>query len=156
MFSIKWNNGFSNFRTTYYGTFKRLGYCNAAYYQSEEHNEYENMKFKIYGFVSYSTPICKVVYYHNLNTNKDGYSVYVNRESFRCSSSTIHQLVRFLRIAMGNLFTYQDIKWYDEHAAATPIDIASHIPITLWWVTESTMRSSMAGFDNAWYVTERG
>lgn len=156
MFTIKWSNDNSKFRTTYYGAFKRLDYCNAAYYQSLEYDDPKNTSYAVYGFVSYSTPICKVRYYHNLTTNKDGYHVYVNRESFRCSSSTIHQLVRFLRIAMGDLFTYQDIKWYDEHTSGTGIPINSCLPITLWWVDESIMRNSMARFDDAWYVTERG
>lgn len=141
MFTIKWNNGMNDYRTTYY--------------QTEEFDEETNTKYENYGFVSYSTPICKVRYYHDLTTNKDGYHVYVNRESFNCSSSTIHQLVRFLRIAMGDLFTYQDIKWHDEHTGGNCIHIMSYLPITLWWVNESIMRNTMASVHDAWYVTER-
>ena len=155
MFSIKWNNGWSNLRTTYHGAFKRLGYCNAAYYQIEEHNESKARNYVTYGFVSYDTPICKVVYYHDIDTNVDGYHVYVNRDSYRCSSTTIHQFGRFLRIAVGDSFTYQDIKWYDEHTVANCARIKSYdLPITLWWVDGDTMRNSMARFDNALYETE--
>ena len=162
MFRIKWNNGYTDYVTTYYAPFKRLDYCNAAWYEIEETtSEYNALQHTIqyheYGFVSYDTPICKISYWHDIDTNKDGYNVYVNRESYRCSSSTIHQLVRFLRRTIGDLVTYQMIKELDNEYpffkdVSVPCD-KTHI--YLFWVEPDIMRHTMGQMAHAIYHTNK-
>lgn len=159
MFRIKWNNGINDCVTTYGDIFKRLDYCNAAMYEIEHtdstHNAMQHTIHNIhYGFVSYDTPICSIRYWHDLDTNKDGYNITVNRAMYRCSNSTIHQFVRFLRYTVGDIITYQDIKEYDKRSGFNKdIAVASVCPIHIFWSDSDSMRYAMEQTGHAWYAT---
>lgn len=160
MFSIKWNNGWSSFKTTYYGPFKQLNHCNAAWYEvASTDNKNNALKHTIktikYGLVSYDTPICIVNYHLDLNTNKDCFNIFINRESYRCSNTTIRQLSKFLRMVMGDLLTYQEIKAYDiKHLFNHDIVIKSYANIHLFWSDKHSMRYKMEQDVNATYCTD--
>lgn len=159
MFSIKWNNGINDHVTTYGDVFKRLDYCNAAMYEIEytdsTHNALQHTFHTIHsGFVSYDTPICSIRYVHDLDTNIDWYHITVNRAMYRCSNSTIHQFVRFLRYTVGDIITYQDIKEYDKRSGFNKdITIASVCPIHIFWSDTDSMRYAMEETAHARYVT---
>lgn len=138
MFNYTYNTGISDRRVTFLPPFKRLNYCNAAYYHIEKHTASKSIHK--YAFVSYETPICRIVRYVDNVTNKDCFSIYVNRDSYRCSNSTIHQFVRFLRIAMGDLISYQAIKQYE---GFTDIAIASYALMHLFFVDADTLHNAI-------------
>lgn len=152
MFAIRYNNCFSSRRVEFYEPFQRLNYCNAAYYQimyvsnSEYNSNGHTHVITKHALVSYETPICRVVNILDTVTRKDVFIVYVNRDSYNCSNSTIHQLVRFLRIAMGDLFTYQEIKQYAGYRE-NDILINSYAPINLRFVDECQLLEGIA-YDN--------
>lgn len=158
MFKIKWLTEFNEYETTYYAPFKRLDNCNAAMYQvsrtSNENALQHDMLTIRYGFVSYDTPICSITYWHDLDTNKDGFNVTVNRDMYKCSSATIHQFVRFLRKTMGDILTYQDIKRYDNKCGLyNDIAIADVCPIHIFWSDTASMRYEMEETVHAIYHT---
>lgn len=158
MFKIKWSNDINAYETTYYEPFKRLDYCNAAMYEIEHTSNdnalHHDMHTIYYGFVSYDTPICIVRYWHDLNTNRDGFNVTVNRDMYNCSSATIHQFVRFLRKAMGDILTYQDIKYYDKKSGFyNDIAISDVCPIHIFWSDTYPMRYAMEQHAHAIYCT---
>lgn len=161
MFRIKWNNGIYDYVTTYYEPFKRLDYCNAAWYEIENTDSKHNaLGHKIhtikYGFVSYDTPICLITYHHDIDTNRDCFNVYVNRESYHCSSATTHQLVRFLRKAMGDLLTYQDLRmWDDRYPMRHDLPIQAECFIHLFWSDAASMRYRMEQTAHAIYHTNK-
>lgn len=158
MFKIKWANDFNDYETTYYDPFVRLNSCNAAMYEIECTSNKNALQHDIhtiqYGFVSYDTPICIVHYRHDLNTNKDCFNVTVNRSMYNCSSATIHQFVRFLRKAMGDILTYQDVKHYDTKSGfCKDIAIADVCPIHIFWSDTHSMRYAMEENAHAIYHT---
>lgn len=157
MFKIKWENNLRKYETTFYKPFKRLDYCNAAVYEVEHTNTDNALHHTVhivdYGFVSYDTPICIIRYYHDLNTNKDGYNVTVNRDMYRCSNSTIHQFVRFLRM-MGDILTYHDIKYYDKKSGLySDIDASDAYPMHIFWSDTHSMRYEIEETVHAIYHT---
>lgn len=149
MFKIKYNTGISNRQVTFTEPFKRLDYCNAAYY----HKTHVTKPLKKIGhsytvhtfaFVSYETPICRITRYIDNVTHNDFFNVYVNKDSYKCSNSTIHQLVRFLRIAIGDLFTYQEIKYYETHSPYKDYCyISSYAPIRLKFVNATVLNDAI-------------
>lgn len=142
MFKIKYCNGYSDRQVTFVAPFKRLNYCNAAYY----HIETNDGKYTIhkYALVSYETPICRIVQFVNNETGKDRFNIFINRDSYRCSNSTIHQLVRFLRIAMGDLFTYKEIKYYENHCPyPNNCYISSYAPMHLTFLDGDTLKDTI-------------
>lgn len=155
MFKIKYNNGYSDRQVTFVEPFKRLNYCNAAYYHkthvsdAKYNSSGHSYTFHKYAFVSYETPICRIVRIVDNVTNKDSFKIYVNRDSYNCSNSTIHQLVRFLRIAMGDLFTYQEIKRYDGHCPYhNDVFIMSYAPMHLFFVDATTLHDAILHDNN--------
>lgn len=158
MFKIKWANDVNKYETTYYAPFVRLDNCNAAMYEVEHTSDnnalQHDMHIVHYGFVSYDTPICSIRYYHDLDTNKDGFNVTVNRDMYKCSNATIHQFVRFLRKTMGDILTYQDIKYYDAKSGFyKDIAIADVCPIHIFWSDTVSMRYAMEETVHAIYHT---
>ena len=154
MFKIKYNNGYSDRQVTFTEPFKRLNYCNAAYYHktkvSDKHAKNGNSyTIHQYAFVSYETPICRIVQYIDNVTHDDFFDVFVNKDSYRCSTSTIHQLVRFLRIAIGDLFTYQEIKYY-ENRCPYPNNcyISSYAPIHLTFTNATVLNDAILADNN--------
>lgn len=150
MFKYEYNNGFSSRRVTFIPPFKRLNYCNAAYYHIEKQSDSKynsnghSYTIHKYAFVSYETPICRIVRYVDNTTNKDCFSIYVNRDSYRCSNSTIHQLVRFLRIAVGDLISYQDIKYYETHCPYhNDVVIRTYAPMHLFFEDENVLHNEI-------------
>lgn len=158
MFNIKWNNGIVNYKTTYFGGFKRFHSCNAGMVEIEHtsndnalHHDIKTIK---YALVSYDTPIAYVLYYHDLTTNKDGFNVHINRNAYNCSSATIHQLSRFLRETMGNIFDYYDVKHYDKkYPLHKDIAIASYCPIHIFWCDSSDLRYIIESNTNSAWAT---
>lgn len=155
MFKIKYCNGYSNRQVTFVEPFKRLNYCNAAYYHNTHVSDAKynssghSYTFHKYALVSYETPICRIVRIVDNVTNKDSFKIYVNRDSYNCSTSTIHQLVRFLRIAMGDLFTYQEIKYYDGHCHYyNDVFIQSYAPMHLFFVDATTLNDAILHDNN--------
>lgn len=145
MFSIKWNNGLTDYKTTYFNAFKRFHSCNAAMVEIEHTSNNNALKHDVktikYALVSYDTPIAYIWYHHDLTTNKDGFNVSINRASYDCSSATIHQLSRFLRETMGDIFTYHDVKHYDKkYPLHKDIAIASYCPIHIFWCDSIELR----------------
>lgn len=145
MFSIKWNNGVVDYKTTYFNGFKRFHSCNAAMVEIEHTSNNNALKHDIktikYALVSYDTPIAYVWYHHDLTTNKDGFNVSINRDAYNCSSATIHQFSRFLRETMGDIFDYYDVKHYDKkYPLHKDIAIASYCPIHIFWCNSIDLR----------------
>ena len=94
--------------------------------------------------MSYETPICRIKQYIDNVTHDDFFDVYVNRDSYRCSTSTIHQLVRFLRIAIGDLFTYQEIRYYENHCPyPNNCYISSYAPIHLTFTNATVLNDAI-------------
>ena len=149
MFKIKYNNGYSDRQVTFVEPFKRLNHCNAAYYHkthvSEKHDRNgHSYTIHTYAFVSYETPICRIKQYIDNVTHDNFFDVYVNRDSYRCSASTIHQLVRFLRIAIGDLFTYQEIRYYENHCPyPNNCYISSYAPIHLTFTNATVLNDEI-------------
>ena len=149
MFKIKYNTGISDREATFLPPFKRLDYCNAAYYHkthvSEKHDRNgHSYTIHKYALVSYETPICRIVRYVDNVTHDDFFDVYINRDSYRCSSSTIHQLVRFLRIAIGDLISYQDIKYYEDHCPyPNNCYISTYAPIHLTFTNNTVLNDAI-------------
>lgn len=149
MFKIKYNTGISDKQVTFLEPFKRLNYCNAAYYHkthvSEKHKKNgHSYTVHTFAFVSYETPICRIKQYIDNVTHDDFFDVYVNRDSYRCSTSTIHQLVRFLRIAIGDLFTYQEIRYYENHCPyPNNCYISSYAPIHLTFTNATVLNDAI-------------
>lgn len=155
MFKIKYNNGYSDRQVTFTEPFKRLNYCNAAYYHKthvspDKYNSNEHSyTIHKYAFVSYETPICRIVRIVDNITNADSFKIYVNRASYNCSTSTIHQLIRFLRIAMGDLFTYQEIKYYEHHCPYhNNCYISSYTPIHLTFTNATVLNDAILADNN--------
>ena len=154
MFKIKYNNGYSDRQVTFVEPFKRLDYCNAAYYHktkvSDKHAKNgHSYTIHQYAFVSYETPICRIVQYINNVTHDDFFDVFVNKDSYRCSTSTIHQLVRFLRIAIGDLFTYQEIKYYENHCPyPNNCYISSYARINLTFTNATVLNDAILADNN--------
>lgn len=159
MFSIKWNNGIRNYSTTYYEPFTRLDYCNAGMYAishtDSEHNALKHtIEYEEYGLVSYDTPICIINFMTDKDTNKSYIHITVNRNSYRCSNSTIHQFVRFLRKTIGNLITYQTIKEFDiKHPICKDIAVNDVVHYHLFWSDSVSMRYKMEQNAHAIYCT---
>lgn len=158
MFKIKWANDINTYETTYYDPFKRLDSCNAAMYEVERTSNKNALQHDIhtiqYGLVSYDTPICIIRYYHDLDTNKDGFNVTVNRDMYMCSMTTIHQFSRFLRKTMGDILTYQDIKYYDNKSGFwNDIAISDVYPIHIFWSDTHSMRYTIENTVHAIYCT---
>lgn len=158
MFKIKWENDINTYETTYYNPFVRLDSCNAAMYEVEHTSDNNALHHRMhtvhYGFVSYDTPICSIRYYHDLDTNKDGFNVTINRNMYKCSSATIHQFIRFLRKTMGDILTYQDVKYYDAKSGfCKDIAIADVCPIHIFWSDTHSMRYAMEETVHAIYHT---
>lgn len=159
MFSIKWSNGCSIFKTTYNDVFKRLDYCNAAMYtikhiDDEKHNSNgHTYKIERSAFVSYDTPICYIIHWLDIYTGIDGFNIRVNKDSYNCSSSTIHQFVRFLRYVLGDIITYQEIKYYEKHSPyRNRTYIQDVMPISIFWVDDRELASCIDR-DGASWVT---
>lgn len=155
MFKIKYNTGISDRQVTFVKPFKRLNYCKAAYYHkthvsnAKYNSSGHSYTFHKYAFVSYETPICRIVRIVNNVTNKDSFKIYVNRDSYNCSTSTIHQLVRFLRIAMGDLFTYQEINAMMVNAPYNnDVFIQSYTPMHLFFVDATTLNDAILHDNN--------
>lgn len=158
MFSIKWNNGINDYKTTYFGEFKRFHSCNAAMVEIEHTSNCNALGHDIktvkYALVSYDTPIAYVWYHHDLTTNKDGFNVSINRDSYNCSSATIHQLSRFLRETMGDIFDYHDIKHYDKkYPLLKDVAIASYCPIHIFWCDSIDLRYIIESNTNSAWAT---
>ena len=156
MFSIQWNNGMNDYKTTYFDGFKRFHSCNAATVEIERTSNDNALNHVIktikYALVSYDTPIAYVLYHHDLTTNKDGYTLHINRDAYDCSSATIHQFSRFLRETMGDIFTYHDVKHYDrKYPLLKDIAIASYCPIHVYWCRSIDLRYIVeSNTDSAW------
>lgn len=158
MFKIKWATDINKYETTYYEPFVRLDSCNAAMYEIERTSNANALHHDIhtiqYGFVSYDTPICTVHYWHDLDTNKDSFNVTVNRDMYRCSMTTINQFSRFLRKTIGDILTYQDVKYYDKKSGFwKDIAIADVCPIHIFWSDTHSMRYAMEETVHAIYHT---
>lgn len=158
MFKIKWENDVNTYETTYYEPFKRLDSCNAAMYEVARTSNENALNHTIhtiqYGFVSYDTPICTVNYWHDLDTNKDGFTITVNRDMYNCSMTTIHQFSRFLRKTMGDILTYHDVKYYDKKSGFyKDIAISDVCHIHIFWSDTQSMRYAMEETVHAIYHT---
>jgi len=161
MFNIKWSNGYSYFKTTYYKPFKRLDYCNAAWYENTIIGDTKcnalghDMTYETFGFVSYDTPIMFVWHVIDKTDNYDYYHIHVNIDSFNCSSSTIHQLVRFMRRVFGDCFDYHTLKDYCNKYGyrLTSLSFRSYISGTIHFNRSNTLRDLMNEHDNAMWVT---
>lgn len=155
MFNIKYNNGCFNHKVTFYRPFVRLDSCNAAWYEvTKADNQHNALKHDIltghYGFVSYSTPICYISYHLDRDTNRDYYHIFVNKDSYRCSSATIHQFVRFLRKVMGNLLSYHDIKAW-ELTGLKSVNVRDCFSYSLHFTDSAELTARMATDDARFY-----
>lgn len=155
MVTIKWSNGDSNYKTTFYKPFKRLDNCNAAMFEvsntTTQNALQHTIKVTRYGFVSYDTPICIITQFDDMTKGTTHFNVKVNRNMYNCSNSTIHQFVRFLRYSMGNLLTYHDIKHYDKQSGYyKDIAISDVVPMHIYWYDTIDLRYAMENLDAIW------
>ena len=161
MVNIKWSNGYSNFKTTYYKPFKRLDSCNAAWYENVTMGNKDcnalghDYKYETFGFVSYDTPIMFIWHAIDMTDNHDFYDIHVNLESFNCSSATIHQLVRFMRYVFDDCFTYQDLKSYclEYGKIYKSLSFRSYISATIYFSDYHNLTTLMNSHDNATWIT---
>ena len=80
----------------FYDGWKRLNYCKAATYECSQ-NVSGEYKVCRYYLISYGTPIAHVVVWPERNSTKTAFvTITINKDNWRCSTTTIHQLSRWL------------------------------------------------------------
>lgn len=112
MFSVKWNYDYGRMKCIYNGDWKPLGRCSAAIARTIETSDKGYVTESFY-FMSYATPIMVI---NNIKSD-DGKvlvsNVFVNKDAYGCSNSTIRQTSKFLTYVNAFFivgFNYQDIK----------------------------------------------
>ena len=121
MFKYEYNNDCGAYTVEFHGKWERFHYCKAAVMHLHEdgfglHGEYVHEKWLM---ISYSTPILVIErMYNRINGEIIGYYIMWNEDMFRCSTSTIQQLSRFLNELndrYGVSIHYVDLKQFEYH-----------------------------------------
>ena len=112
----KWNNGGCNYRIDFEPEWSRFHQCNALTYYTHKYKTVANTELSQQHFylMSYATPIIAISRCYYFGSGNIKYThVIVNEDSFNCSSTTIHQLSRYLTeidYKYGIGVRYHDIK----------------------------------------------
>ena len=98
VFKYSWNDSLGRpITATFWDNWNRLNYCKAATYYRSHYTDARNIKREMHYLISYSTPIAMIARTYHIGTGEImDLTAFINRTYWDCSSTTIHQLSRWL------------------------------------------------------------
>lgn len=131
MFSYEYNNGYRPITVKFHGEWERYHYCKAAYMHIKTYSVNDKYVYEKWLFVSYATPILVIERMYVMSTGYIiGYNVMWNKDSYRCSATTIHQLSRFLNelnYRYGVSISYYTLKEFEKNPIDNPIELYGNV-----------------------------